>query len=64
VIPLSLDELRSLGLGRLESEAREVTGVEIDSRRVGPGDLFVAVGGGAAFLDDARGHGAAATLVP
>jgi UDP-N-acetylmuramoyl-tripeptide--D-alanyl-D-alanine ligase len=41
-----------------------VTGVEIDSRRVSPGDLFVALGGGAAFLDDARARGAAATLVP
>jgi UDP-N-acetylmuramoyl-tripeptide--D-alanyl-D-alanine ligase len=38
--------------------------VEIDSRRVSPGDLFVALGGGAAFLDDARSHGATATLVP
>src|SRR5580765_2294650 len=51
------------GLGRLESAALEVTGVQIDSRRVSPGDLFVAVGGGSAFLDDARAHGAAATLV-
>jgi UDP-N-acetylmuramoyl-tripeptide--D-alanyl-D-alanine ligase len=41
-----------------------VTGVEIDSRRAGPGDLFVALGGGVAFLDDARAHGVAATLVP
>jgi UDP-N-acetylmuramoyl-tripeptide--D-alanyl-D-alanine ligase len=41
-----------------------VTGVEIDSRRVSPGDLFVAVGGGVSFLDDARSRGAAATLVP
>ena len=41
-----------------------MTGVEIDSRRVGPGDLFVALGGGVAFLDDARARGAAATLVP
>jgi UDP-N-acetylmuramoyl-tripeptide--D-alanyl-D-alanine ligase len=41
-----------------------VTGVEIDSRRVSPGDLFVAVGGGSSFLDDARSRGAAATLVP
>jgi UDP-N-acetylmuramoyl-tripeptide--D-alanyl-D-alanine ligase len=41
-----------------------VTGVQIDSRRVGPGDLFVALGGGAAFLEDARRRGAAATLVP
>jgi UDP-N-acetylmuramoyl-tripeptide--D-alanyl-D-alanine ligase len=41
-----------------------VTGVEIDSRRVSPGDLFVALGGGVLFLEDARGRGAAATLVP
>jgi UDP-N-acetylmuramoyl-tripeptide--D-alanyl-D-alanine ligase len=41
-----------------------VTGVEIDSRRVSPGDLFVAIGGGVSFLADARAHGAAATLVP
>ena len=42
----------------------EVTGVQIDSRRVQPGDLFVAVGDGAEFSDDARERGAAATLVP
>ncbi len=41
-----------------------MTGVEIDSRRVSPGDLFVAVAGGEAYLADARAHGAAATLVP
>jgi UDP-N-acetylmuramoyl-tripeptide--D-alanyl-D-alanine ligase len=41
-----------------------VSGVQIDSRRIVPGDLFVAVRGGTAFLDDARAHGAAATLVP
>ncbi len=64
MIPLTLDELRSLGLGRLEGDAPEITGVEIDSRRVGAGDLFVALGGGVAYLDDARAHGAAATLVP
>ncbi len=38
--------------------------MQVDSRRVRPGDLFVAVGAGEAFLDDARGRGAAATLVP
>jgi UDP-N-acetylmuramoyl-tripeptide--D-alanyl-D-alanine ligase len=41
-----------------------VTGVQVDSRRVSPGDLFVTVGGGDAYLDDARSRGAAATLVP
>jgi UDP-N-acetylmuramoyl-tripeptide--D-alanyl-D-alanine ligase len=40
-----------------------VNGVEIDSRRVRPGDLFVAVGGGVAYVDEARAKGAA-TLVP
>lgn len=52
------------GLGRLESDADEITGVEVDSRRVRPGDLFVAVRGGVAYTDDARANGAAATLVP
>jgi UDP-N-acetylmuramoyl-tripeptide--D-alanyl-D-alanine ligase len=41
-----------------------VTGVEIDSRRISSGDLFVALAGGEAFLDDARARGAGATLVP
>jgi UDP-N-acetylmuramoyl-tripeptide--D-alanyl-D-alanine ligase len=62
MIPLPLDALR--GLGRLAGDADTVTGVEIDSRRVEPGDLFVAVGGGVAYLDDAQANGAAATLVP
>ncbi|HEY8408060.1 MAG TPA: UDP-N-acetylmuramoyl-tripeptide--D-alanyl-D-alanine ligase [Gaiellaceae bacterium] len=62
MIPLPLDELR--GLGELRGDAQEVTGVEVDSRRVGRGDLFVAVRGGRAYVDDARARGAAATLVP
>ena len=41
----------------------ELTGLEIDSRRVGPGHLFVAIRGGREFVDEARAHGAA-TLVP
>jgi UDP-N-acetylmuramoyl-tripeptide--D-alanyl-D-alanine ligase len=40
-----------------------VNGVEIDSRRVRAGGLFVAVGGGVAYVDEARAKGAA-TLVP
>jgi UDP-N-acetylmuramoyl-tripeptide--D-alanyl-D-alanine ligase len=51
-------------LGRLEGDANAVTGVDVDSRRIRPGDLFVAVSGGEAFLDDARARGAAATLLP
>ena len=62
MIPILLDELRPLG--RLEGEGEIATGVEIDSRRVGPGDLFVALGGGVAYLEEARARGAAATLVP
>jgi UDP-N-acetylmuramoyl-tripeptide--D-alanyl-D-alanine ligase len=62
VIPLPVEEIR--GLGRLETAADEVTGVQIDSRRVGPGDLFVAVGRGRDYLEEAGARGAAATLVP
>jgi UDP-N-acetylmuramoyl-tripeptide--D-alanyl-D-alanine ligase len=61
VIPLPVRELE--GLGMLESDVETVTGVRIDSRLVQPGELFVAVGGGISFLDDARERGAA-TLVP
>jgi UDP-N-acetylmuramoyl-tripeptide--D-alanyl-D-alanine ligase len=66
VIPLCLDEVATLAAGRLDMApgAEEVTGVRVDSRRVAPGDLFVAVGRGAEFVDDARARGAAATLVP
>ena len=56
--------MRALSLGRLEGDAEAVTGVDVDSRRIRPGDLFVAVSGGEAYLDDARARGAAATLVP
>jgi UDP-N-acetylmuramoyl-tripeptide--D-alanyl-D-alanine ligase len=62
VIPLELDRLE--GLGDLDARAGRVTGVQVDSRRVQPGDLFVAVGGGEAFREDALARGAAATLVP
>jgi len=56
--------VRALSLGRLESDAEVVTGVDVDSRRIRPGDLFVGVSGGKEFLEDARARGAAATLVP
>ncbi len=62
MIALSVTELA--GLGELHASADEITGVQVDSRRIVPGDLFVAVGGGSGFLDDARARGAAATLVP
>lgn len=62
MIPLDVEELAPLGLGELDGEGR-IQGLHIDSRRVGPGDLFVAVRGGRAFVADARARGAH-TLVP
>ena len=43
--------MRALSLGKLEGDADAVTGVDVDSRRIRPGDLFVAVSGGEVFLD-------------
>jgi UDP-N-acetylmuramoyl-tripeptide--D-alanyl-D-alanine ligase len=62
VIPLETKPLEELG--RLDSRAEHVTGVQVDSRRIVAGDLFVAVGRGSEFLADAWERGAAATLVP
>ena len=45
--------MRALSLGELEGDADAITGVQVDSRRIRPGDLFVAVSGGEAYLDDA-----------
>ena len=61
MIPLPISEIQHLG--RLEAVDDEITGVEIDSRRVTPGDLFVAVRGGVEYVESARSRGAA-TLVP
>ena len=52
------------GLGDVEARADSFSGVQVDSRRIGPGDLFVAVGRGSEFVDDALARGATATLVP
>jgi UDP-N-acetylmuramoyl-tripeptide--D-alanyl-D-alanine ligase len=62
MIPLRIDELPPLG--DLDTRGDVITGVQVDSRRIGPGDLFVAVGRGIDYLDEARANGAAATLVP
>jgi UDP-N-acetylmuramoyl-tripeptide--D-alanyl-D-alanine ligase len=66
VIPLALDEVARLAPGRLDRAAwaDEVTGVQVDSRRIEEGDLFVAVGTGTDFRNHAFARGAAATLVP
>lgn len=65
MIPLAWDDVAALRLGRLERGASPgpVTGVLADSRLVGPGDLFVALNAGVAYVADARRRGAA-TLVP
>jgi UDP-N-acetylmuramoyl-tripeptide--D-alanyl-D-alanine ligase len=65
LIPLAIEDVRRLAPGELRTtEAGEVTGVTIDSRRVEPGDLFVAVGRGVDYVDDALSAGAAAAVVP
>jgi UDP-N-acetylmuramoyl-tripeptide--D-alanyl-D-alanine ligase len=65
VIPLSIDDVQRLAPGDLRrTGADRVTGVQIDSRRIEPGDLFVAVGGGADYVDKALAAGAGAALVP
>jgi UDP-N-acetylmuramoyl-tripeptide--D-alanyl-D-alanine ligase len=66
VIPLSLDEVAELAAGELTPAvwADEITGVQVDSRRIEEGDLFVALGDGADFRRHAFARGAAATLVP
>jgi UDP-N-acetylmuramoyl-tripeptide--D-alanyl-D-alanine ligase len=66
MIPLHLGDVRELVPGRLETApwADEITGLQIDSRRIEEGDLFVAVAGGADFVKHALARGAAAALVP
>jgi UDP-N-acetylmuramoyl-tripeptide--D-alanyl-D-alanine ligase len=65
MIPLGLDEIVALRLGRLDgvAEGGTVTRVTADSRDAGPGDLFVALNAGVDYVEDARARGAA-TLVP
>jgi UDP-N-acetylmuramoyl-tripeptide--D-alanyl-D-alanine ligase len=62
VIPLDTSLLA--GLGTVDARTTRFTGVQVDSRRIVPGDLFVAVGRGAGFREDAIARGAAATLLP
>ena len=66
MIPLTVEEVAELAPGRLEVApwAREVCGLQTDSRRVEDGDLFVAVGGGTDFVKHAFARGAAAAVVP
>ena len=64
MISLSWEEVAGLELGRLDGDSDAgITGIEADSREVGPGDLFVALNTGVRFVGEARARGAA-TLVP
>jgi UDP-N-acetylmuramoyl-tripeptide--D-alanyl-D-alanine ligase len=65
VIPLALDEVAPLGELETAPRATEITGIQVDSRRITRGDLFLAVNeAGAEFTGDALARGAAAALVP
>jgi UDP-N-acetylmuramoyl-tripeptide--D-alanyl-D-alanine ligase len=66
MIPISLEQVAELCEGALTTApgAGEISGVVIDSRRVEPGDLFVAIGPGTEFSCRALESGAAAVLVP
>ncbi len=64
MIPLPIDFVAELGDVDRVPWTDEVTGVQVDSRRIEEGDLFVAVGDGAAYRKHAFARGAAATLVP
>jgi UDP-N-acetylmuramoyl-tripeptide--D-alanyl-D-alanine ligase len=64
MIPLSLALLEPLGRLQTAGWTDEVTGVQVDSRRVQEGDLFVAADGGEAFTKHAFARGAAAVLLP
>jgi UDP-N-acetylmuramoyl-tripeptide--D-alanyl-D-alanine ligase len=64
VIPLELSVVEPLGKLFARPWADAITGMQVDSRRIEEGDLFVAVGGGSDFVEHALARGAAAALVP
>src|SRR5262249_22575008 len=64
VTPIQFPLLEPLGRLTTRPWANEVTGLQIDSRRIDEGDLFVAVSGGEDFTAHALARGAAAVLVP
>ena len=64
MIPLELNLIERLGKLIARPWAAVVTGMQVDSRRIEEGDLFVAVGGGEDFIEHALARGASAALVP
>ena len=63
MIPLPLRLVEPLGELDSAPWADEITGVQVDSRRIEEGDLFVAVGDGIDYRKHAFARGAAASLV-
>jgi UDP-N-acetylmuramoyl-tripeptide--D-alanyl-D-alanine ligase len=61
---IELDATVLQGLGEVDARAEVFTGVQVDSRHIVPGDLFVALGRGSEFVDDAFARGASAVLTP
>ena len=61
---MRLSALAAVAQGSVEGDDVVVTGLALDSRRVAPGDLFVALAGsradGLGFVEDARARGAVA----
>ncbi len=64
MIPLELSVVEPLGRLLARPWADAVTGMQVDSRRIEEGDLFVALDGGADFVRHALARGAAAALIP
>ncbi len=64
MIPLPLALAEPLGKVDAAAWADEFTGVQVDSRRIDEGDLFVALGAGTDYRKHAFARGAAAVLVP
>ncbi len=64
MIPLELNTLEPLGRVITRPWTDVVTGMQIDSRRIEEGDLFVAIGDGTDFVEHAIARGAGAVLVP
>lgn len=62
MIPITLAAVPASVVMRGDPEAR-VTGVTIDSRTAGAGDLFVAIRGGIDFIESATENGALAVVV-
>ena len=64
MIPLELNILEPLGRVVTRPWTDVVTGMQVDSRRIEEGDLFVAIGDGVDFIEHAIARGAGAVLVP